>query len=739
MDFLFMEKEERCRTDEADRLQARRYRTILFAFIAGGLILGLQNAAFQESLQSSGDGEHRIRVVRVTRYDEEKYKIEGILLEDRNKQEERSGIISAVNPFQKTKILFSYYHKLDRYWTLIGKEMLFYGKLERPEAAGNPHCFDYRNYLRTRGITLVCSGDQFRVCQESGGVKGKAVRKIMGLRESFLLDAGGSGRERALIRGMLFGDTHEMDEGIYEAFRKNGTAHILAVSGLHVGVLYALYRKVRRRRHSLGITCAFLGFILFYGTITLWSVSVTRAILLIILVIFGDILERRYDLLTALGLASLIILLRNPSALFGASFQMSFLAVCSISFFAPWFNRYFRPGTAAMLAVQLGTVPYMAYTFNLVPLLAVLINIPVIWFLSVIVPVGILTFLIYSAAPVLPLQGVLPSGEILTVPLKGMAEIMIRMNQIAAGDSRFSLDVPSMPLWSVILFYGVLFIASSETMQIAVMRQDIRCIAAAVFFSLLLTISAAVCMSSPFDQADFVFVDVGQGDCLHIRGHTNALIDGGGSRDYDLGKKTLKPYLLKNGITHLDLVMATHLHTDHYLGLQQLSSCYPIKKGITIGKAGEKIQIGRDCQAEILWPEVQNPDTDDENENSLIFKVRKKGVTVLVTGDLTEEGEKALLDKYRGTDVLHADILKVAHHGSKYSSCAEFLKAVSPKTAVISVGKRNTYGHPAEAAIKRLIRQGAKVYRTDQDGAVGIFIKERGYRVCCQKEKDTLE
>ena len=202
---------------------------------------------------------------------------------------------------------------------------------------------------------------------------------------------------------------------------------------------------------------------------------------------------------------------------------------------------------------------------------------------------------------------------------------------------------------------------------------------------------------------------------------------------YNVGEKVLKPYLLKSGAGCLDLAAATHQHTDHYLGLQQLSRCFPVKAALLEGKAGQRIDLGKDQWIDILWPESRDLNTEDENLNSLIFKVYSEGTTALITGDITEEGEKMLIDKYKGTDALKADILKVAHHGSPYSTCDAFLQAVKQSVAVISVGKNN-YGHPDEKLVEKIQSCGIMVYRTDRDGAVGIITERSGFSVCTKKQ-----
>ena len=136
---------------------------------------------------------------------------------------------------------------------------------------------------------------------------------------------------------------------------------------------------------------------------------------------------------------------------------------------------------------------------------------------------------------------------------------------------------------------------------------------------------------------------------------------------------------------------------------------------------------------EILWPLEAETDSEDENYFSLIFKVREKNMTILVTGDITSEGEAALIDHYRGSNKLKCDILKVCHHGSRYSSSDEFLDAVDPQVAVIGVGKNN-YGHPSNEVIEKLSKKGIMVFRTDLNGAVGFIDRKGKLEVCVQRK-----
>jgi competence protein ComEC len=255
-----------------------------------------------------------------------------------------------------------------------------------------------------------------------------------------------------------------------------------------------------------------------------------------------------------------------------------------------------------------------------------------------------------------------------------------------------------------------------------------------------------------YRDADLVFLDVGQGDCLYI--HTpegkNLLIDGGGSMSYQVGEKILLPYLLKKGVRTVDLAIATHLHDDHYLGLKELSGRMKItrlglyeanrirEKEILSGTGlesqnllylgeGDRILIEPDIWIDVLYPEKRDDgeyqrllrEEKDENKSSLILRVYYKGMTVLMTGDLGFDGEKELIGRYAGdSEALRADVLKVGHHGSGRSTSAPFVAAVAPRLAVVQVGAENRFGHPQPATLARLA--GAGVLRTDRDGLIEI-------------------
>ena len=159
------------------------------------------------------------------------------------------------------------------------------------------------------------------------------------------------------------------------------------------------------------------------------------------------------------------------------------------------------------------------------------------------------------------------------------------------------------------------------------------------------------------------------------------------------------------------------------------------KINVYVVQKGERINIEKDLYIDILWPNEKDMIVDNWiNNNSLVFKLVYKDFSIMFTGDIEEEAEKAILEQYSNNiNKLQANVLKIAHHGSKTSTTEDFLKKVSPKIALIGVGKNNNFGHPNEQVIERLKENGVKVYRTDTDGEISIVVNRNGEIVNIQK------
>ncbi len=632
----------------------------------------------------------------------------------------------------KKKILVNVYSDIADYRTVLWDRVYITGEVSIPKERSNPGTFDYRRYLKSIGIRCIITAENIENVKKAGGIA--ALLKSAKCRTADIFESA-LGDDSAVVMGLLFGETSGIDEDIIETFRRGGTAHVLAVSGLHLGLLYSFLCRFKRKKRSIPADIAIVLALSAYTALAGFTASVVRACLMIFIHIAGNHLNRRYDLISSTCVSMIIILAVNPMQVYSAGFQMSFLAVITLGIMIPLIQKKIKGILLPMIAVQTGMVPYTMYVFNYVSLTSVISNIPVYFIAAAMIPAGI-SVIAFCWLPVIAKPAAMITGL--------FVKLLLWCNDFTYMGGVFTFDVASPSVIFLAVYYIFIFYMCSEAGQIALIRRNYKKIAAVFAAAVICGAGCSVYLSDGFEKTDMVFVDVGQGDCLHIKaGGKNLLIDGGGSFNYNVGKSTLKPYLLKNGVTKIDMAIATHLHTDHYQGLKELSQTYRIKKlgvyeansvnenhlkkefktdEIFYLAAGDVINMGRNVSVEVLSPDRGNPlDEKDENKNSLVLRVNIKGSSVLMTGDIDEKGEMTLI---ADTDI-KADILKIAHHGSRYSSCEKFIEAAAPETAVIQVGK-NTYGHPSEEVIKRLEEHKITVLRNDEQGAVGIRVNKAG-------------
>jgi len=647
------------------------------------------------------------------------------------------------------RVLINIYQKKPDFVHSVGKWIWVYGLLELPNTAGNPGGFDYRLYLRSVGIHSIMSVQPEQVTF-SGEAVNRFTHEVAGFRNAFeeKLSQKIGKQQTGLAIAMLFGDKTGLGDEVYESFQRNGTAHILSVSGLHVGFLYGLLVFLIGGKRKPVSNITILMILVLYGVLSGFCPSVTRALLMIGIHILSKILWRSYDLLSSAGISAIILLIQNPYSLFHIGFQLSFLAVILMGWIFPVIARTLPKGQffsliLPMPALQAAMAPFTAYLFNYISFGAFAANFGVVFFSGVLIPAGLLAMIASQLS-----QSCF--GFTAT-----FMEICIRCvvwcNDITYAGGKTCMDVISPPVYVLVFAYGLFFFFLSETGRILLIRKKFKCIVCVLIFVMVFACLLNWKTEDGFDKADAIFVDVGQGDCIHIRTPSgkNVLIDGGGKESFDVGKRVLKPYLLKNGVRKIDLAVITHLDIDHFGGIRSLANegmvdslgLYEgnrlIEKGIMKDTGltqtqllylhqGDRIKVDSDVWLEILYPQQKSTqiyeteiEAKEENPRSLVIRVHLGKYRILMTGDIDTQTENEVLAVQR-TGNIEADILKIGHHGSKFSTSDTFLEAVNPQVAVFLTGKNN-YGHPDISIIEKCREKGIMIYRTDKDGAIGLF------------------
>lgn len=506
--------------------------------------------------------------------------------------------------------------------------------------------------------------------------------------------------------------------------------------------LFQLLKRIGFGNTGAGIIA--LGIMLQYGMLTGGSVSAMRAVCMFLLSVGAKIIGRSYDLLTALALSAILLLLDSPAYLYSSSFLLSFGAVAGLGAVSSFLleitgakNKWFKSFLSS-LSVQIATLPVMLVFFGEVSLAGIFLNLFVLPTVSGVLISGL-------CACILGLFSI-KAAVIAAVPGRALL-FLYEQSCILAGKLPFCTWVGGLPeIWQSLFYYGclVLGIAGAVWMR---RRQAGLGKFAAIF--LLTALSAGILTLSWKDRSGLriTCLDVGQGDgiVLEMPGGGAFLMDCGSSSQKNVGQYQLLPYLKSRGITCLEGIMISHTDTDHVSGIQELLdlmakdlSSVKVKKlflpkwredfgvlpelakraGVEVifAGAGDSLSFG-ETEMRFLAP-LENALGEDVNEDGLVMELRYGAFRGLFTGDIGEETEKELLAEGVLPDV---DFLKVAHHGSRYSTCKEFLEAVEPELAVISCSDSNTYGHPSPETVNRLEESGARIAYTMKSGTVTVY------------------
>ncbi len=644
-------------------------------------------------------------------------------------------------------------------------EVLWYGDAVRltgrpflPKSPGNPGQFDYPAYLWDKGIWALITVKGEGDFEKTGSGKGYPLARTALRLKQKLVDVNRKTMEpaqAALVNGIVFGSRGEIEPGITEAFNETGIVHILAVSGLNVGLVAAGVMGLLNIFRLRGIAFpAITAAIIAYTYITGLGVAVVRAAIMAWIYFCGRRLGRERDWPVTMSAAALIILVFSPNALFEPGFQLSFGATWGILHVGPYIdeklkkagldNSWLRGCLWVTLAAQLGTLPLVVYYFNIVSLVSILANLFVVPLVGLILPIGIVA----SLAGLIHLKIALFINSINAALLEFMMFIAGLLHQIPGG----VVYAAAPPMAAVFIYYLCLFVIVGDKNQwYSVKPAKLRIAVSTAFFIMILLFATGYWSNNGNLQVHVL--DVGQGDSILFRfpNGKNMLVDAGGwKEEYVSGRgagQVVASYLRRLGINKIDALILSHPHEDHCAGalflyehfdigwvfvspvmllpgiteqvdfsyIQLLSSME--KKGIRVKElfAGDVIDMDPMVEVKVLGPGVNlfTGTKSDLNNNSLIISVKYGGKSFLMTGDIEMDGQAGLMERLSQQHGF--DVLKVPHHGSRYV-LPEFIQQVDPDYSVISVGQ-NAFGHPDQKTVEMFQATGP-VYRTDRDGLV---------------------
>lgn len=619
----------------------------------------------------------------------------------------------------------------------FGARLRVKGFLDRPVALGNPPPRPPGPWrLRVKSARLVA------VEEAPGPIERLAGRLRLAVEEGFRRAE--EGRRRAsrdglglpLARALVLGDASEVPPAVARGLRSLGLAHVLAVSGLHVGLVAGLVLLLASPLPGPARWVLSLAAVALYLLLVGPRPSLLRASAMAFLVVLALLAERPPSALNALAVVAAAIALGRPAAVSEVGFQLSVGATAGLLFLGPVLSRAWagsplrlpvpvRDALAVSVAAQVGTLPWALPLFALLVPAAPLVNLLAVPWTLVLLPAAALWALLATVAP-------------------GAAAALLPGLDLLAAPFGLPAALPPSPWASLPLAAGpraAWGLALALAAALSRPRIGLPLVLAAWVYGAGAAGVAGRLISDAEKGVELVMVDVGQGDSILLRdGPATLLVDGGGWPAGDLGGRVLLPALAWRGVRRLDRVLLTHGDRDHCGGLLEVGSYLAVGEVLTGPDApdgacdaalrelpgarhravrpGEVLAVGR-WRVRVLAAGSTGGGGargGGDNDGSVVVMAEAFGRRVLLTGDAEAAAERRLVAESAGG--LDCHVLKVAHHGSRSSSTAGFLGAASPALALVSAGARNPYGHPAPAVLSRLRSHGARLLRTDRDGMI---------------------
>ena len=645
----------------------------------------------------------------------------------------------------------------------VGETIFLRGTGKRFTKPRNPGEFDSKKFYQAMNLDMKIYGQEFSIVNSQKDVVPEGIRRAkLWIIGTFYRLTGE--KEAGIFVASVIGDKEGVAKEIKDLYQKNGIAHLLAISGMHMSVIgLFFYRIFRRAGLGYGLAGVLSSVVVvFYGLLTGNSPSVARAVIMMILGFYASYLGRTYDLLSSASFAIILLSFQSPFILMQGGVQLSFGAVFAIGGVMPviadWVGteKLFARTISTSIAIQMVTLPVILYHFYQLPLYGIFLNFLAIPLMDGVVYSGLAVIFFGSFCPVLGTYAAGIGNYILTFyefACKWFARLPFYNLTFGRPGPERLIGYGSFVLAVLFLLYLAYTMRRRKEKQKKDQNEEEQePISSCLRRLFLLFIVYGCCMlffiPAPIRGLEVLFLDVGQGDGILVRIKTSViLVDGGSSSKKSLGEYTLEPCLKSLGVSVITYAFISHGDLDHLSGVRYLLEESEDVKIETVmlpyqGKEDKEIKNldmlarkrgtrvvylkeGDGVSVEGLKIACLYPGTDDVadtvNGQSEVLQMDYGNCHMLFTGDMGEKEEERLLERVGEKGLSIINVLKTAHHGSKNSSSEPFLQVVSPRWAVISYGERNTYGHPHREVLERLEDLNAEVFKTGESGAIRLW------------------
>ncbi|MBP3502671.1 MAG: DNA internalization-related competence protein ComEC/Rec2 [Clostridia bacterium] len=671
----------------------------------------------------------------------ENIEVIGTIVEEQSTQEySKQYVIKVISidgdtSFKNTHLLINEkINKTDGSKVKYGDLVSIVGEFKLGKIKTNYKGYNYNEYLRSKKIygILETQANNIKIYKNNNiNLYSKNVHKFYNLikQKIYLILPKDTAN---ICVALILGDKSNLEKDVIENFSESSLSHILAISGMHMSYIILLFSFILKFCGKKNSKVIIIFIIVLFCNLVGNSESIVRASFMAIIHIIGNLVNRKSDSITNLSISALLILIINPYSIKSMSFILSFGGTLGIILFYKLIKnkidyikllnknaitKYVKESIVISLSANIIIIPIIAIYFNKISFIFIISNIFANILLSIIMPlIFIFLFLSFISVNI---------AKFLSFILNSFLYLLLYLSNISAKIKILNFIVCT-PYKITIAFYYIVLI-------LILIKNNIKCkYIIKKFLRAIITIYLLICVIVNFikyiDTNMYIhFIDVGQGDSTLIitRSNKKILVDGGGNengKDY-IGKNILLPYLLDRRIKDLDYIMISHFDSDHCKGILYVMEKLNVKNviismqgknsenynnfceivrnkriNVIVVKSNMKIKIDKDTYFDILWPEKSLIKENILNNNSIVAKLVYKNFSMIFTGDIELLAEEEIAKKYN----LKSTILKVAHHGSKNSSCEKFLEKVNPNIALIGVGEDNKFGHPSIEILNRL-------------------------------------